>query len=373
MSGGNRALLFAPHFSEYTTHLAEALSRHGQVLLVVNAGDRRRQCEPTWFNAATANVRVIEFSVSNRIWRAISPSLLIAAAYIFRPLVVHVQEHPDKTSTRVTDILSRRFPTVVTVHDPKPHSGADSDYLHRGALSLRDKIRESADMFHVHGAYCEKELRSVDTSRPVVQTLHGVIHVPRDDQRRDPDPKRILFFGRMEAYKGLGVLLDAMDILNGDGCGYTLVIAGRGTDLNALRDRAHRTPGVVLLDRFLSPDEVVDEYQKAAVVVLPYLDATQSGVAAGGVANGRPIVSTNVGGLTDVVVDEKNGLVIEPGDSVALAQALRRVLGDDALRAKLTAGSEATQLLLDWGAIAKTISAAYADLESSGWVDESVE
>ncbi len=373
MAAENRVLLFAPHFCEYTTRLAEALGRHGKVMLVVNAGDRRRQCDAQWFSAATANVRVIQFSITNRIWRVIIPPLLTTAAFLFRPLVVHVQEHPDAASTWVTKTLARRFPTVLTVHDPKPHSGADSDYIRRVGQHYRDELWGAADLFHVHGAYCEREFRSLEGSRPVIQTLHGVIHVPRDDQRRDPEPKRILFFGRMEAYKGLGVLLDAMDIMNSDGCGYTLVIAGRGSDLDALRDRALRTPGVVLLDRYLTPDEVVDEYQKAAVVVLPYLDATQSGVAAGGVANGRPIVSTNVGGLTDVVVDGENGLVVQPGDPVGLAQALRRVLEDDGLRAKLTAGSEASQSILGWARVAKRISAAYAGLKSSGWVDESVD
>ena len=104
---------------------------------------------------------------------------------------------------------------------------------------------------------------------------------------------------------------------------------------------------------------MTDQFQRAVIAVLPYLDATQSGVAAAAVANGRPMVASATGGLVDVVREGREGLLVPPGDSRALAAALSRVLLDDALRAQLTAGTLEAQVRLGWPAIAGTLYKAY--------------
>jgi glycosyltransferase involved in cell wall biosynthesis len=361
LSRRDRVLLYAPHFAEYSTRLAQAMGEHAEVLLMLDGRERRKMCEEDWFRAATANIRVIEFSVHRRIWEVIWAPLLILAGLLFRPTVLHVQEQADITSARVTAALSRWIPTVVTVHDPTPHTGNDSEFLAKGNILHRDRIRACADMFHVHGEFCRREFLAMDDSRPIIQTFHGVMHVPSAAQLAQPEPDVILFFGRMEAYKGLDVLLDAMDRLNGLGRGYRLVLAGRGSELNRLKARALATPGVTVVGRFLTPAEVVEQFQKATVAVLPYLDATQSGVAAAAIGNGRPIVSSSIGGLPDVILEGQNGLLAPAGNAGALAEALDRVLQNEDLRETLTAGSRAAQDRLAWSVAAKVVLDGYRD------------
>jgi glycosyltransferase involved in cell wall biosynthesis len=81
---------------------------------------------------------------------------------------------------------------------------------------------------------------------------------------------------------------------------------------------------VRLVDGFI-PDEQVESYFVAAdLVVLPYISATQSGIVQIAFNYERPVVTTNVGGLPEVVADGVTGFLVEPGDAVALAGAIAR-------------------------------------------------
>ncbi len=363
----DRVLLYAPHFAEYSTRLAQAMSAYADVLFIVDGENRRWLCDDPWFKAATANVRVIEFFVGRSYLRMFWTPVLVIAALLFRPKVFHIQEQADFTSCWLTKIVSLTAPVVVTVHDPKPHSGNDHEFIRSRGLWYRDQIRASASLFHVHGDFCRREMLELDASRPIVETYHGLLHVPEPHEIAEPDPNRILFFGRMEAYKGLDVLLDAADVLNARGRNYSFVVAGRGEALDRLRARAAATPGVVVREDFLTPAEVVDQFQKCSVAVLPYLDATQSGVAAAAIANGRPVVSTATGGLLDVIIEGENGLLVPPGDALALADALDRVLQDVALKETLTRGARSAQARLDWTVAAKALVDGYRLLPNAAW------
>jgi glycosyltransferase involved in cell wall biosynthesis len=73
------------------------------------------------------------------------------------------------------------------------------------------------------------------------------------------------------------------------------------------------------------PNERVGEYFSAAdLVVLPYLSATQSGIAQIAYNFDRPVIATNVGGLAEVVLDGRTGYIVPPEDPDALAHAIAR-------------------------------------------------
>lgn len=138
-------------------------------------------------------------------------------------------------------------------------------------------------------------------------------------------PINVLFFGRILAYKGLDVLLEAFQRL--DPAKFRLIIAGEGEvpPLDA--------PNIEVENRFIGDDRLPAYFQRAHIVALPYRAASQSGVAQLAFAFGRSVVSTRVGGLPDIVHDGVNGLLIPPGDADALAAALER-LADPSLRAQ---------------------------------------
>jgi glycosyltransferase involved in cell wall biosynthesis len=137
-----------------------------------------------------------------------------------------------------------------------------------------------------------------------------------------------LFLGFIRPYKGVDVLLRAIAKLKD--IDLHLHIAGEcwlGPD--ALRQQVEDL-GIgdrVTLDlRYLGDEEVSGLLALADALVLPYREASGSGVAALALQYEKPVVATRVGGLIEYVVDGKTGYLVEPEDSDALAAGIRRLL-----------------------------------------------
>ena len=280
----------------------------------------------------------------------------------FRPDIAHVQEQADAPTAAMLKRLSRRMPVVLTVHDPRPHSGSDSAYAERGR-GFRERLRANAAAYHVHGAFCERELRaSRNVDRPLISTAHGILFVPSPENRRPPEQGCLLFFGRMEAYKGLETLLNAADLLRSQGLAFRLVIAGRGPELARLAPRLG-TPDIELHNRFLDHDEAIVLFQRASLVVAPYHEATQSGVIAAAFGNGRPVVASSVGGLADFVAPGRDGILVPPDNPSELAAAIAPLLADESKIETLAAGVAAkVRGDLEWERISARLDSFYREV-----------
>jgi glycosyltransferase involved in cell wall biosynthesis len=176
----------------------------------------------------------------------------------------------------------------------------------------------------------------------------------------------------MEEYKGLAVLLRAAESMHADRVPFELEIAGRGPELDRLERELTALPEVTVRNRFISATEIIESVQRTDYVVLPYLSATQSGVLAAAFAGGRGVIATSVGGLVDIVQHERNGLVVPPADPVALANAIRRLAGDEDLRARLLAGARATAgSRLNWTLIAAHVDEVISRVAErrNGWTE----
>jgi glycosyltransferase involved in cell wall biosynthesis len=171
-----------------------------------------------------------------------------------------------------------------------------------------------------------------------------------------------LFFGFVRPYKGLEVLIEAWPRLVEAQPAATLVVAGEfWTPVESFRRRAEALgigDTVRLVDGYL-PNEAVGPYFAAAdVVVLPYLEASQSAVVPLASRHGVPVVASRVGGLPDVVQDGFTGLLVPPGDPAALAGALRRFFTEPGLAARLAAGTRAAEPGFSWSGVVQTVERA---------------
>jgi glycosyltransferase involved in cell wall biosynthesis len=92
--------------------------------------------------------------------------------------------------------------------------------------------------------------------------------------------------------------------------------------------------------RFIPPDEVGSYFRRAALVVLPYIEATQSAVLVTAYTFRKPVVATRVGGLPAMVREGETGFLVPPRDAQALAGAVIRLLRDPELRHRLGATAE---------------------------------
>ncbi|NCQ35865.1 glycosyltransferase [bacterium] len=156
----------------------------------------------------------------------------------------------------------------------------------------------------------------------------------RRDLGLDPDRRVVLFFGFIKPYKGVVHLIDAAGPLRAEfGDELQVLIVG---DIYGGRqpylDRIAASAGkdiVTLVEGFV-PDETVEDYFVAAdLVVLPYVSATQSGIVQIAYHYDRPVVTTRVGGLPEVVREGETGFLVPPEDSGALADAITRFFRED--------------------------------------------
>lgn len=166
---------------------------------------------------------------------------------------------------------------------------------------------------------------------------------PAEAKRRlglHQDDKAILFFGRIQPYKGIEYLIDAFQQLDVISNTYRLIIAGepqRGSEayLDSLRKTIHsntHASRIIQHLRFI-PDDQMEMYLKAAdVLVLPYKDIFQSGVLFLAFTYGLPVVASDVGSFREDIVDGHNGFLTVPGDSRDLARVIRNYFESDLYR-----------------------------------------
>jgi glycosyltransferase involved in cell wall biosynthesis len=147
-----------------------------------------------------------------------------------------------------------------------------------------------------------------------------------------------VFVGRLTEQKALPVALAAIAEVDGA----RLILVGDGPERASLERRVSEL-GLVDRVQFLGslPREDALRYlagARAALLSSAWENLPHAAVEA--LAVGTPVVSTNVGGVPEVVRDGENGLLVPPNDVAALAAALRAVLTDDDLRARLAAGAQ---------------------------------
>uniref|UniRef100_UPI0018DFAF7A glycosyltransferase family 4 protein n=1 Tax=Roseomonas rosulenta TaxID=2748667 RepID=UPI0018DFAF7A len=172
---------------------------------------------------------------------------------------------------------------------------------------------------------------------------------------RDAGP-HFVNLGRMRAYKGLDLLRDAWAAFQPRHPGATLLVAGEG-DPEALAPGLSALPGVTVESRWLGEAEMAALVAEADAVVLPYREASQSGVAPLAHGLGVPVVATPVGGLAEQVRDGIDGVLARAMTAAALADALEAA-ADPARLAVLVEGARETgRRLNDWDGIAARLVA----------------
>ena len=187
-----------------------------------------------------------------------------------------------------------------------------------------------------------------------------VPRVPRTDARRLLDLPEgapvFLFTGLIRLYKGWDVLLEAFSVVRRELPSALLVLAGEPWgEAKALQERS-APDGVLPRLRFLPPDERGLLFDACDAVVCPYRHATGSGIAADALAHGRPVIGSDVPGLSVVVRHGTSGLLVPPGDASLLAAAMLRFVHED-LGPRLSAGAEAAGAQLSPEGHARTILA----------------
>lgn len=159
-----------------------------------------------------------------------------------------------------------------------------------------------------------------------------------------------LFFGRLDKYKGIDILVQSYKLYKED---KKLIIAGAGVLDEREQDLIHCDDRIMLIKRYISDSEMIYLFKHMISVVLPYKEATQSGIIPIAYLYGKPVVCSNIPGLTQFVKDGVTGIVCHSiNDYVNAYQRL----GDAAYSSRI--GRQANDYYLnnlDWNANIKNM------------------
>jgi glycosyltransferase involved in cell wall biosynthesis len=262
-------------------------------------------------------------------------------------------------------LLARGAPRVFTSHN----------VLRRGAGRLREagprRVSEAVDAIVVHtrgSAQAMTDRYGADPAK--VRTIpHGAFDYLAQQPQEAPLPPElaavegpvILSFGILRPYKGVDVLIEAFEGIEGA----ELWIVGRPwMDVAPLRAAAARAGGTVrFVDRFVAERELPAYFRRADVVALPYRDIDQSGVLYTALAFGKAIVASAIGGFAEVADDHGALVAVPPGDPTALRAALAALVADPAARAAQEARAAAAAAgPYSWDEAARLTLALYEEV-----------
>jgi glycosyltransferase involved in cell wall biosynthesis len=154
-----------------------------------------------------------------------------------------------------------------------------------------------------------------------------------------PDPPRALFVGVLERYKDIDGLASAWRMAAPRLPGVTLHVIGNGSRAHVVELLVRDLAGQTEWTRSLPNDEIPRILDATTLLVLPSRSEGLGRIAIESLCRGRPLVASGVGGITDLVRDAENGILVPASDSAALADALVRVLSDPSLATRLASAA----------------------------------
>ncbi|HEY8165666.1 MAG TPA: glycosyltransferase [Gemmatimonadaceae bacterium] len=241
---------------------------------------------------------------------------------------------------------------------------------------VRRIVRES-DAVTVISSYTAEMLRSIaGETRAVVIPFGAAMDPPPSvsrRKRRAEDPFELIFVGRLVERKGVPVLLDAVALLRND-ARLSVRIIGDGPERSALEGRAQQ---LGLGERLKFEGMISSERLKAALdacdaLVLPAI-VTEKGETEGlgvvlieAMQYGKLVIATDTGGIPDIVEDGATGILVRPGDAVALSAAIRAAMNDPERAARLAAaGRDFATSEFSWDSIVDRLREVYEDVVRS--------
>jgi glycosyltransferase involved in cell wall biosynthesis len=218
---------------------------------------------------------------------------------------------------------------VITLHDPKPHTGENS---WKTFLKFNLFIPK-AKAFILYAEFSKTLLKKVF---PKVNVPINCIQLLPFSFMRNYLPKEkisdnsILFFGRLSPYKGIDLLLNAIPLILEKYPNQQFVVAG-STSYDFKFDEVLISKiknNVTIINKYLSLEEIASLIDKSAFVVCPYRDATQSGVLSTTFAFGKTAIVSNVGSFGEYIKDGINGLISEP-ETIDLSKKIMQAIEND--------------------------------------------
>jgi glycosyltransferase involved in cell wall biosynthesis len=330
--------LFWPHIGGievFGTHLLRALQGHGYNFAVVTSHSNL----PLPDGANHEGARIFRFPFRMAFETRDAGLFLelrrriVNLKQTYRPDLIHINAVSPSILFHVQTAESWPAPVLVTLHQEVLTKQSDE------STSLAGRLLRSADRVNsVSAAVLTQAHRLV----PEIVSRSSVIHNGLNEPSMAPTvlpfaPARLLCLGRLTRQKGFDIALAALSLIRTHFANVRLVIAGDGVERRELEQQIDELglSGAVECLGWVAPDQIPTLINSATVVLMPSrfeglpLVALQAAMAA------RPIVASRVGGIPEVVVHQETGLLVDPENASALADAVTFLLANPAIAAEM--------------------------------------
>lgn len=277
------------------------------------------------------------------------------------PDIIHfVDNHPWYLAL-LKPFEGKKF--FVTQHEITPHLGE----LIRGKITIyvNKVLNKKAAKIIVLGEKLKQELISkynIPTDKILVFLMGDfTFYLQWKKKGIKEEPHTILFFGRILKYKGLDILLKAIPMIKRQIPDIKVIVAGEG-ELSPYHELITKDlkNNMEIVNKYIHEKEVPQFFQRASIIVMPYRDASSSGIVPIAYAFKKALICSDVGALHEFIDHDKTGLLVRPEDPKALANAIALLLKDKKKRDSLgKQGYEKMMAELSWKYIAKRLFAQY--------------
>lgn len=245
-----------------------------------------------------------------------------------------------------------------------------------GSRFLEERFAQMAfrhgDGFLVQARCLARELQRLKVRAPIEVVQHPLYDFFQEwdepAEAADRTVPTLLFFGNLRPYKGLDVFLRALARLKA-AMPFRAVVAGDfymdPRPYRKLTEELGLQDHVEWRDGYVPNEEVPRLFRSADVVVLPYIEATQSGVVPVAYLFDVPVIASDVGGLSEVVHEGRTGLLVPPGDPVRLAERILEYFRENR-REHFRENIRSLRRELTWDRVVETLERLVSHLEDGG-------
>lgn len=223
---------------------------------------------------------------------------------------------------------------VTIVHNFKPHESLI------GEKQLGRFLAKRSDMLVSLSRNVAEDIRSMVSHEAVIELFHPIYdhygdRIPQNEAQErlglETGYTYLLFFGLVRNYKGLDLLIEALAKVQSSRK-YKLIIAGEFYEsekkYQKLIDDYNVADKIIIRNEYIPNESVPDYFCASDFIILPYRRATQSGVVPIALHFEKPIIVTDVGGLSQIIRENKLGLIAMP-DADSIAEMIDRALGGE--------------------------------------------
>lgn len=239
-------------------------------------------------------------------------------------------------------LLKRKI--INTAHDGLLHKGDNGivlDFLNKVEIKISDELIVLTDYVK------DLVVKNFKYNKPIYVVPHGLLENQYIDQNKTEDEgKRVLFLGRVSKYKGVEMLIESILKTSFE----NLIIAGKSNyKIEYIKDNR-----INIIDKYLTEKEIGELLTWANILVLPYLEASQSGVISLGISAELPMVCTNVGGFGEQLESDE-AIWVNPNAN-ELSSGIEYILGNLDERKRLIEKMKTKKTTLSWRTISHKIS-----------------